>query len=167
MAAVTICSDFRAQNIKSLAVSIVSPSICHEVLVLDAMILVYWMLSFKPAFSYHSSTFIKQLFSYSSLSAFRVVSSSYLKLLFLPAILIPARASSSPAFCMMYSAHKLNKLKQPCLTQWNYEPCHVGPPKTTVTVVSSDKMWSTGEENGKPLQYSCLQNPISSMKNTY
>ena len=32
MAAVTICSDFRAQNIKSLAVSIVSPSICHEVM---------------------------------------------------------------------------------------------------------------------------------------
>ena len=29
---------------------------------------------------------------------------------------------------------------------------------------SSDKMWSTGEGNGKPLQYSCLGNPISSMK---
>ena len=96
-------------KIKSVTVSIVSPSICHEVLVLDAMILVYWMLSFKPAFSYHSSTFIKQLFSYSSLSAFRVVSSSYLKLLFLPAILIPAWELSSPAFHMMYSAYKLNK----------------------------------------------------------
>ena len=31
-------------------------------------------------------------------------------------------------------------------------------------VESSDKMWSTGERNGKPLQYSCLENPISSMK---
>ena len=29
---------------------------------------------------------------------------------------------------------------------------------------SSDKMWSTGEGNGKPLQYSCLQNPMNSMK---
>ena len=29
---------------------------------------------------------------------------------------------------------------------------------------SSDKMWSTGEENGKPLQYSCLENPMNSMK---
>ena len=29
---------------------------------------------------------------------------------------------------------------------------------------SSDKMWSTGEGNGKPLQYSCLENPINSMK---
>ena len=28
----------------------------------------------------------------------------------------------------------------------------------------SDRMWSTGEENGKPLQYSCLENPIKSMK---
>jgi len=31
-------------------------------------------------------------------------------------------------------------------------------------VESSDKMWSTGEGNGKPLQYSCLENPIISMK---
>ena len=31
-------------------------------------------------------------------------------------------------------------------------------------VESSDKMWSTGEENGKLLQYSCLENPMSSMK---
>ena len=29
---------------------------------------------------------------------------------------------------------------------------------------SSDKMWSTGEGNGKPLQYSCLENPMNSMK---
>ena len=31
-------------------------------------------------------------------------------------------------------------------------------------VESSNKMWSTGEENGKPLQYSCLENPMNSMK---
>ena len=31
-------------------------------------------------------------------------------------------------------------------------------------VESSDKMWSTGEGNGKPLQYSCLENPMKSMK---
>ena len=31
-------------------------------------------------------------------------------------------------------------------------------------VVSSDKMWSTGEWNGKPLQHSCLENPMNSMK---
>ena len=33
-----------------------------------------------------------------------------------------------------------------------------------VMVERSDRMWSTGEGNGKPLQYSCLENPISSMK---
>ena len=31
-------------------------------------------------------------------------------------------------------------------------------------VESSDKMWSIGEGNGKPLQYSCLENPMNSMK---
>ena len=31
-------------------------------------------------------------------------------------------------------------------------------------VESSDKIWSTGEGNGKPLQYSCLENPMNSMK---
>ena len=33
-----------------------------------------------------------------------------------------------------------------------------------VLVESSDKMWSTGEGNGKPLQYACLKNPMNSMK---
>ena len=110
MAAVTICSDLGAPKIKSATVSTVSPSICHEVMGPDAMILVFWMLSFKPTFSLYSFTFIKRLFSSSSLSAIRVVSSAYLRLLiFLPAILIPTCTSSSPAFLMMYSAYKLNK----------------------------------------------------------
>ena len=65
----------------------------------DAMIFVFWMLSFKPAFSLSSFTFIKRLFSSFSFSAIRVVSSAYLRLLiFLLAILIPACASSSPGF---------------------------------------------------------------------
>ena len=68
------------------------------------------MLSFKAVFSLSSYTFIKRLFISSSLSAIRVVSSAYLRLLiFLLAILIPAYASSSPAFLMLYSACKLNK----------------------------------------------------------
>ena len=110
MATVIICSDLGAQKIKSLTVSIISPSICHEVMGLDAMILVFWMLSFRPIFSLSSFSFIKRLFSSSSLSAIRVVSSAYLRLLiFLPAIFIPACALSSLAFRMMYSADKLNK----------------------------------------------------------
>ena len=42
----------------------------------DAMIFVFWMLSFKPTFSLSSFTFIKRLFSSSSLSAIRVLSSA-------------------------------------------------------------------------------------------
>ena len=38
------------KKIKSVTVSIVSPSICHEVMELDAMIFIFWMLSFKPVF---------------------------------------------------------------------------------------------------------------------
>ena len=84
------------QKIKSDTVSTVSPSICHEVMGPDAMIFVFWMLSFKPTVSLSSFTFIKRLFSSSSLSAMRVVSSAYLRwLIFLLAILIPACASSS------------------------------------------------------------------------
>ena len=79
------------KKIKSVTIAIVFPSICSEVMGLDAMILVFWMLSFKPAFSLSSFTFIKRLFSSSLLSAIGVVSSAYLRLLmFLLAILIPA-----------------------------------------------------------------------------
>ena len=76
---------------------------------LDTMSLVFWMLSFKPPFSLSSFTFIKRLFS-SSLFCHKlgVICGSEL-LIFLPAILSPAYASSSLAFHMMYSAYKLNK----------------------------------------------------------
>jgi len=56
-------------KIKSLTISLVSPSICHEVIGPDATILVFWMLSFKPTFSLSCFTFIKRLFSSSLLSA--------------------------------------------------------------------------------------------------
>ena len=68
------------QKIKSVTVSVVSPSVCHEVMGQDTMILVFWMLGFKPTFSLSSFTFIKRLFS-SSPSAIRVVSSACLRLL--------------------------------------------------------------------------------------
>ena len=110
MAAVTICSDFGAPKNKVWHCFHVSPSISHEVMGPDAMIFIFWMLSFKPTFSLSSFTFIKTLFSSSSLSAIRVVSSAYVRfLIFLLAILIPACIYFSPAFLMMYSAYKLNK----------------------------------------------------------
>ena len=91
-------------KIKSVTVSTVSLSICHEVMGPDAMILVFWMWSFKPVFSLSSFNFIKKLLSSFSLSAIRVVSYAYLRLLiFYSAILIPSCASFSLAFLMMYA----------------------------------------------------------------
>ena len=110
MAAVTICSDFGAQENKVCHCFHCFPIYlpwndgtgCHD--------LSFLMLSFKPTFSLSSFTFIKRLFSSSLLSSIRMMSSVYLWLLiFLLAILIPAFASSSPAFLVMYSAYKLNK----------------------------------------------------------
>ena len=57
------------RRIKSLTVSTVSLSVCHEVMGPDAMILVFWMLNFRPTFSLSTFPFIKRLFSSSSLSA--------------------------------------------------------------------------------------------------
>ena len=88
-----------------------SPSICHEVRGLDT----------KTAFSLSLFTLIKGLFSSLSLSAIRVVSSTYLRLLlFLLAILIPACDSLSLAFHRMSSAYKL--IKQDDDTQPRHSP---------------------------------------------
>ena len=118
------------KKIKSDTVSTVFPSISHEVMGPDVMILVSWMMSFKPTFSLYSFTLIRRLFSSSKLSAIMVVSSSYLRLLiFCPAVLIPAFASSSPAFLMMYSAYKLNMQSD------NIQPWHTPFPIWNKSVV--------------------------------
>ena len=112
----------------------VSPSICHEVMGPDTMILVFWMLSLKPTFSVSYFTFIKRVFSSSSLSAIRVChlhiwgywyfsQQSWFQL-----VLHPAQA-----FLTMYSAYMLNKQGddiQPWCTPfpiWNQSvvPCPV------------------------------------------
>ena len=86
-----------------------------------------------------SLTFIKRLFSSSPLSAFRVASFAYLRLLiFFPAILIPACNSSSLAFPLMCSAFKLNKQgdsKQPSCTPFSILNQSVDPYKV-LTVAS-------------------------------
>ena len=87
------------KKMKSATVSTFSPSICHEVMGLDAMILVFWMSSFQPPFSLSSFTLTKRLFSSSLLSIITVR-----LLIFLLTILIPAWDSSSLAFHMIYSA---------------------------------------------------------------
>ena len=119
MAAITSCSDFGAQENKVCHCFHCFPiylpwrdgTRCHDLKFFECWI-------FKPAFhsplSLSSRGFLggkkKRFFSSSSLSAIRVVSSAYLSaLIFLTAILIPSSALSSPAFCMIYSACKLNK----------------------------------------------------------
>ena len=97
------------KKLKSVTDSIVSPFICHEVMGPDAMILVF--CCFKLAFFtllFHQEDF-QFLFTFCHKGCVICISSAYLRLLiFLQAILIPACASSSPAFLIMYSAYKLN-----------------------------------------------------------
>ena len=82
------------KKMKCVDVPISPPSLCHKLMGPDAMILVFWMLSFKPTFSL--SSFIKRLFSSSSLSAIKLVSSAHLRLsIFLLSILIPVWAPPS------------------------------------------------------------------------
>ena len=107
---------------------------------------------------FHSSfTFIKRLFGSSLLSAIRVVSSAYLRLLiFLLAILIPACASSSLAFHMMYFAYKLNKQGDYTALMYSFpdfEPVHC-------SMFSSNYCFLTciqvSQELGKVVWYSHL-----------
>ena len=119
MAAVTICSDFRSQEEEICHYFCLFPfyltwgngARCHD--------LSFFKPEFKLALSLSSFTLCKRLFSSSVLSAIRVVSSAYLRLLmFLLLILILACNLSSRAFLMMCSAYRLNKLgdsRQPCL----------------------------------------------------
>ena len=110
MAAETIHRDFRAQEEEICHCFHLFPSNlswsdgtrCHD--------LSFIILSFQLDFLLSSFTLIKRLFSPPLLSAIRVVSSAFLRLLtFLLEVLIPACNSSSPAFHMMCSAYKLNK----------------------------------------------------------
>ena len=115
---------------KSVTVSTFFLSMCHEGMGPDDMILVFWMLSFKPGYSLSSFIFIKRLFSFFSLSTVRVMSSAYLRLLiFLLAIWIPACDSSGPALHMVYSENKVNKQGD------DIQPCHTPFPVMNQSVV--------------------------------
>ena len=124
MASVTIRSDFRAQEEEICHHFYLPASICHEAMGWDTVIIFFFQyLVLSRLFPLSSFTLIKRLFSSSSLSAIRVVSSAYLRLLrFLLPILIPAGKSSSPAFLMMCSAYRVNKQgdsRQPCRTPFS------------------------------------------------
>ena len=105
----------KPKKIRSATASAFPTSICHKV-----MGQMPWSQFFEWVLShlFYSLTF-KRLISSSSLSAIRVLSSAYLRLLiFLSTILIPVCDSSSLAFCMTYSGYKLNKKgdsRNPCI----------------------------------------------------
>ena len=81
----------------------------------DAMILVFWMLSFKPTFSLSSFTFIKRLFSASLLSAIRVVLSANLRLLI-------------SGFALFLSWYKWNQCPPLCLASFTHcRVCDIFP----------------------------------------
>ena len=106
MATVMICNDFGAQENEIWHCVHIFPIYLPWVMGLDAMILIFWMSNFKPAFS------ISSLSSRGSLVPlhFLPLNCYHLRLsVFLMAVLIPACDSSSPAFCMIYSSYKLNK----------------------------------------------------------
>ena len=90
----------------------------------------FWILSFKTVFSLSFFTFIKRLYSSSSLSFIKVVLHAYLRLLiFLPEVMFPACASSSPAFRMVFSAYNL------CNQGDNIQPLHTPFPILNQAIV--------------------------------
>ena len=132
MAAVTTCSDFGIPKNKVCHCFLCFSIYWHEVMGLHAMIIVFWMLSFKPTFSLSSFTFIKRLFS-SLLSAVRMVSYAYKVIDISPGNLDSCFCFMQPDICMMYSTYKLNKQGdniQPWYTPfpiWNQSvvPCSI------------------------------------------
>ena len=189
------------QKIKSLTVSIVSPSICHEVMGLDATIFIFWMWSFKLAFS--PSIVVISNISFLSGKLQVVLRKAYNEKESMGTSLVVQWwklgfnqgtgshvnwefACSSWRFCICCCS-----VAQSCPTLWDPMDCSIpGFPvhhqlwsllklmsselvmssnhlvlfRPLLLVGSSDKMWSLGEGNGKPLQHSCLENPMSSMK---
>ena len=96
--------------------AIVSPSICQEVMGLDAMIFVFWMLSFESAFSLFSFKALKFLFTFCHKGGVICISEV--------TDIFPCNLDSSLCFIQPSILHFI------FLTQWNCEPCCIGPPKT-------------------------------------
>ena len=159
----TICSEFVAQKNKVWHCFHCFPiyfpwsdgTRCHDLRFLNVELEANFFTLHFP--------FIKRLLSSSSLSAIRVVSSAYLRLLiFLLAILISACASSSPAFLMMYSTHKLNK-QSDSIQPWRFsylEPVCCSMPSSNCCFLTCIQV---SQEAGKVVWYSHLfQNfPVS------
>ena len=94
------------KKIKSVTSFTLSLPICHEVMELDAMILVFWMLSFKPTFSLSSFTLIKRLFSFSSLPLERYHLQDYIYICVCVCIYIYIYKHHSGCVKVVYFYHK-------------------------------------------------------------
>ena len=159
MATVTVGSDFGAQEKKTCHCFHFFPSYLPWSDGTRYQIPWPWfflllMLGFKLVFSLSSFTFIKRLFSFSSLSAIRVVSSAYLRLLiFIPAILIPLVIHPARHFtwCTLYIGFPSGSVVQnPHVMQEMWQEHGL---------TSGLGRWP-GEGNGNPFQDSCLENPM-------
>ena len=151
MASVTICSDLKSKKTVShyfhcfpIYLPWSDGTGCHD--------LSFWILRFKPAFLLSSFTFIKRLFSSSSISAISVVPSAYLRLLiFLWVILIIAWYSSNLVFHMIYSIYKLNKQAD------NIQPWHTSFEAVWCSIFGSNSCFFTykqaSQEAGKIVWY--------------
>ena len=98
---------FWAEEYKICHCSSFSLSICHKVMGLDAMIFICWMLSFRLAFLLSSFTLIKRLFSSSSLSVIRVITSAYMNEvvdIFHCKLVISECDLSRPTFYIIYTS---------------------------------------------------------------
>ena len=160
-------------KIKSVTVS---ASICHEVMGPDAVIFVFWMLSFKPTISLSAFTFIMKLFS-SSLSVIRVVSSAYLRLwksklqkiscvssiwirLF-QQLLVSNLCVKLQSVCFHSVVPSIFLVRLPSFSsksQWVIATLLLQT-KIKKEIISLYTV-AIGEGNGTPLQYSCLENPM-------
>ena len=193
-------------KIKSVTVSTVSPSICHEVMGPDAMILVFWILSLKTYPQVSQSLWQKFWLAVAWCKVRGTECSSecigpfegsahYLHYLHhslalgqmtgrepsptlqqkiglkvywaRPSFLLSQSLPSGSFQRSLILLHQRADWLKTTLFSNSMKPW-ARPCRATqdgwVIVESSDKTWSTGERNGKPLQYSYLENPMNSMK---
>jgi len=132
------------RKIKSDTVSTVSPSISHEVMGPDAMIFIFWMLSFKPTFSLSSFTFTfhfhaleKEMATHSSVLAWRISETG--------------EPGGLPSMGLHRVGHNWSDL---AAAAGKESACNAGDPSSIPGLGSSP-----GEGISYPLQYPCLENP--------
>ena len=148
MASVIMCSNSGAQENKICHCFYFFPSICQEVIVSDASILVFSFLSFKPAF--HSSLLAS---SRGSLVPFEFLPLEWYHLNSWGCWYFSQQSwsqigSSSPTFSMMYSGFSHGSDGKETI-------CNAGDPRSTPGLGRSP-----GEVDGYWLQYSCLENSM-------